>query len=169
MNRVSTLLARFEKAGTIAEDTILVTILCGMILLAAGQIFFRNLFGVGVFWGDELLRIMVLWIAVAGGVAASRADKHLSIAVLNHFLSSAWQTRIGLLTNLFTAIICGFLCWYGIEYVYSSYVYEDRVLGGLPAWIFQIIVPAGFGLIAWRYLLHAVTKAKTILSPEANP
>ncbi len=87
MSRVKRVLGALEKAGMAAEDAVLVLILTGMIVLAAGQIVLRNAFNIGFIWTDELLRLLVLWLAVAGSVAASRMDKHISIAVLDRFLS----------------------------------------------------------------------------------
>ena len=86
MGRLNTFLGRLEWAGKLAEDALLVLILSTMVLLAAGQIILRNFLDVGFIWGDELLRMLVLWLAVAGALAASRSDKHISIDVLNRFL-----------------------------------------------------------------------------------
>ena len=76
-------LERLERFGRVAEDALLVLILSSMILLAAGQIVLRNVLDIGFIWGDEALRLMVLWLAVAGAVAASRTDKHINIDVLD--------------------------------------------------------------------------------------
>ena len=86
MSQAETTLSRFEKAGRAGEDAVLVTILTAMILLAASQIVMRNFFNFGFIWTDEMLRMLVLWIAVAGAVAASRTDKHINIAILDRFL-----------------------------------------------------------------------------------
>ena len=66
---------RLEKTGKALEDGLLVLIVTVMILLAAMQIFLRNFFDIGFLWTDELLRLLVLWLAVAGAVAASRKDR----------------------------------------------------------------------------------------------
>ena len=86
MSRIESILARLERAGKLGEDAILVMILTTMILLAAGQIILRNFMDIGFIWADEMLRMLVLWLAVAGAVAASRNDKHINIDVLNRFL-----------------------------------------------------------------------------------
>ena len=64
------ILSSLARAGRWLEDALLVLILTGMILLAAAQIVLRNFFDVGFIWGDELLRMLVLWLAVAGAVAS---------------------------------------------------------------------------------------------------
>ena len=60
MSRAAAVLNKLEKAGTYAEDALLLVILISMIVLAGIQIFLRNFFDTGFFWGDELLRIMGL-------------------------------------------------------------------------------------------------------------
>ena len=68
MSRNTTILQRLDSAGKHAEDAVLVLILGSMILLATGQIIGRNLFDTAFFAGDELLRLMVLWLTLAGAV-----------------------------------------------------------------------------------------------------
>jgi TRAP-type C4-dicarboxylate transport system permease small subunit len=161
LSRLQSILAALEKTGRAAEDTVLVIILGGMIFLAAGQILLRNLFDIGFYWGDELLRLLVLWIAVAGAVAASRTDKHISIAILDRFLPEKSNTIARFFVNAFTAGICGLVTWYSISFVRTSFEYEDVLLGGVPAWILQLVLPVGFGLITYRYALFCI---RTLLS-----
>jgi len=153
---LQSILASLDKAGRTAEDAVLVLILTAMILLAASQIVLRNFFGFGFIWADELLRMLVLWIAVAGAVAASRTDKHINIAVLDRFLPPKTGAAVKVLVDLFTAGICLVVTWYSVNFVRTSYEYQDVLLGSVPAWILQLVLPVGFGLISWRYLLFAL-------------
>ncbi len=155
MSRVKRVLGALEKAGMAAEDAVLVLILTGMIVLAAGQIVLRNAFNIGFIWTDELLRLLVLWLAVAGSVAASRMDKHISIAVLDRFLSPTLKLAAKVLLELFTAAVCGLITWHSIEFVRSEYGAGETMLGDLPAWVFQLVLPVGFALITYRYSLFA--------------
>lgn len=164
MSRLDSILASLDKGGRIAEDTILVLILSGMILLAAGQIVLRNLFGFGFIWADELLRMLVLWIAVAGAVAASRTDKHINIAILDRFLPPRMGAAAKVLVDLFTAGICLIVTWYSVAFVRTSYEYEDVLLGNVPAWLLQLVLPVGFGLISWRYLLFTLKNLRALFS-----
>lgn len=149
-------LKRLEKAGKIAEDAILVLILGSMILLAAGQIILRNFFDFGIIWGDELLRLLVLWLAVAGAVAASRSNKHINIDVLNRFLPDRAALAVRIVVHLFTAVVCGVVAWFSLAFVQTSREFEDVLLGNVPAWILQAVLPVGFGLISWRYIVFTL-------------
>ena len=154
-----TLLDRLAAAGRWAEDAVLVAILAGMILLAAGQILLRNAFDVGFYWTDEALRLMVLWLTVAGAVAASRGDRHLNIAILDRFLPDRVQRPVKRLLHAFTAAVCGLIAWHAFRFVRTSHEFGDMLLGGVPAWVLQSVLPIGFGLMAWRYALQALGPA----------
>jgi TRAP-type C4-dicarboxylate transport system permease small subunit len=161
------LLERLERAGTLAENTILAFILFGMILLAGVQIFLRNFLDTNLFWGDEMLRLMVLWLTLAGGLAASRMDKHISIEVLDRFLPRKAQLPIRIVIDLFTAFICALFAWHGARFVMASYEFGDTLMKSTPAWMLQIVLPIGFGLMAYRHLVLALKRPFTVAATEA--
>jgi TRAP-type C4-dicarboxylate transport system permease small subunit len=149
------MLRRLESAGRWTEDLLLSLILTALIGLASWQIFARNFDGASLVTGDEMLRILVLWLTLAAAVAASRADRHIAISVLDRYLQG-WPLRlVRCLTHAFTATVCVFLCRYSVEFVQLSREFEDTLLGGVPAWWLQAPLPVGFGLMAYRHLLHA--------------
>jgi len=156
--RISKSLAHLDRAGRAGEDTLLVIILTSMILLAASQIVMRNFLNIGLIWGDELLRMLVLWIAVAGAIAASRSDKHINIAVLDRFLPEKLKQVVKVIIHLFTAIICGVVAWHSTQFVMTSREFGDILMGSVPAWIPQLILPVGFALICYRYSLFVVVE-----------
>ncbi|NOR18634.1 MAG: TRAP transporter small permease subunit [Xanthomonadales bacterium] len=159
MSRVAVIFNKLEKAGTYAEDTLLLIILLGMVLLAGSQILLRNFFDYSLFWGDEMLRMMVLWITIAGGLAASRMDKHISIEVLDRFLPARAQLLAKIIIDIFTASVCGLFAWHSGRFVMSSYEFGDTLMNSAPAWMLQIILPIGFGLMAYRHLVLALKRS----------
>jgi len=165
MSQKGSVFEKLEKAGTYAEDGLLLVILISMILLAGTQIVLRNFFDTGFFWGDELLRLLVLWLTIAGGLAASRMDKHISIAVIDRFLPQKAQIFSKTIIDLFTASICALFAWHSARFVMGSYEFGDMLMRNVPAWIFQSILPIGFGLMAYR---HLVLAAKRLFSENAS-
>jgi len=156
LSQVESNLSRLEKAGRVGEDAVLVIVLTAMILLAASQIVMRNIFNFGFIWSDEMLRMLVLYIAVAGAVAASRNDKHINIAILDRFLPDGIRLAVKIVIHLFTAGVCGIVTWHSVQFVQTSREYADVLMGSVPAWIPQLIMPIGFGLICYRYSLFVV-------------
>lgn len=161
------ILSSLARAGKWLEDALLVLILTGMILLAAAQIVLRNFFDVGFIWGDELLRMLVLWLAVAGAVAASRSDKHIAIELLNRYLPERGALAAKLVVHLFTAAVCGFVAWHALAFVRTSHEFGDLLLGSVPAWILQSVLPIGFGLVSWRYAVFTVRELFELFGRKA--
>jgi len=158
VKRIALYFDRLEKVGTHAEDALLLVILISMILLAGTQIFLRNILDTSLFWGDEMLRLMVLWLTIAGGLAASRMDKHISIAVLDRFLPVTAQRVTKLIIDVFTAGICALFAWHSARFVMGSYEFGDTLMRNVPAWTMQIILPIGFSLMAYRHLILAIKR-----------
>lgn len=158
MKRIASIFNGLEKAGSHAEDALLLVILISMILLAGAQIVLRNFLDTSLFWGDEMLRMMVLWLTIAGGLAASRMDKHISIAVVDRFLPVRVQLVTKIIIDLFTASICALFAWQSGRFVMGSYEFGDTLMRHVPAWTLQIILPIGFALMAFRHLVLAIKR-----------
>lgn len=144
------------KALHLAEDLVLMLLLGGLVTLAAAQILLRNLFEAGLPWADPLLRLIVLWLALAGALAAARDNKHIRIDLLSRFLPeslAAWTDR---LTSAFTATVCALLAWHGGRLVWLEYQDGATVAPGIPAWAAELIIPLGFGLMALRLVLQTL-------------
>lgn len=156
--RIAPIFSKLEKAGTLAEDALLLVILIGMVLLAGTQIVLRNFFDFSLFWGDEMLRLMVLWLTIAGGLAASRMDKHISITVLDRFLPARAQLISRIIIDIFTASICALFALHSARFVMGSFEFGDTLMRDVPAWTLQIILPVGFGLMAFRHLVLAIAR-----------
>ncbi len=150
------------------EDGILVVLLSVMILVAAAQILLRNFFDVGLSWGDQTLRILVLWVGLMGAVAASRENKHINIDVLLQFLSTRGRSLSQVAVGLFTAFVCGVVAFYAGRFVYLDYEAGAKVFGSLPAWIVEIILPAGFALITIRYMIFTLAQFKDFMVREGK-
>lgn len=157
------MIERLAKWGAAAENTVLVILLVTMMVLATSQIVLRNFFGAGFVWADELLRLMVLWLALAGSVAAARADKQISINVLSRFLPARGKAVMRVVANLFTAVVCGLLAYHSGRFLAASFEYEDQLLGGMPAWWFQVVMPVAFGLMCWRYVVFVVISVRDVV------
>lgn len=158
----------FNRIVQYIEDMLLVMLLSGMILLAVLQIVQRNVLGSGFVWTDELLRIMVLAIALVGSVAASRDDNHINIDIFTKFLPPRVKLVVRIFVEGFTAAICSVVTWHAVTFVKMEKEVASTILGDLPAWIFQSMIPLCFGLIAWRYLsrassnVHRLAKGKDL-------
>lgn len=138
------------------EDGILVSLLILMIGMAAGQVVLRNFFDSGLYWSDSLVRVAVLWVALVGAMVASRDDSHIRIDLVSRLVSPAYKHWVERLTRLFTFIVLCLFTWGSGNFVYYEYVDEAIAFGDVPAWMLEVIMPVGGGVMAIRYLLLAI-------------
>jgi len=135
------------------EDWFLIVSLAVMVVLAVAQIFYRNIFGEGVVWIDPLLRVLVLWVAIAGAVVATRTDNHIRIDFFTRYVSKKYIKYLQRSVYAFCIFVCGFIAWHAVRFVQMDYEFNTIAFANVPAWITELIIPVGFIMIALRYLL----------------
>ncbi len=158
--------ARLQRLGNAVENAALVALLGAMMLLAVTQIALRLFFSTGFVWADELLKLIVLWIALIASVAASGNRRHLRIDILSHFVPVRLARLPMVVAEGFAAGICGLLTYQSWRYVSLSREFGDTVLVGIPAWIAYGILPLGCALMTWRFLVSALVEAALLLRPH---
>ncbi len=151
------------------EDGLLVLILSTMIALAVYQIIARNVFTEGVVWIDPLLRTLVLWVALAGAVVATRTDNHIRIDVFAKYMPKHVLPYIQRTVYLFTFSICLLIAWHALRFVLSEYEYGTIAFSGIPAWLTASIIPLSFLLIALRYFLLILSPYEREIHEDVLP
>ena len=168
MSETTGLADRLERWGTAAENAVLVMLLGVLMLLAVGQIAMRIFFSAGFIWADELVKLLVLWIALVASIAASRSDRHLRIDVLSHFVAAKYARFPRMIVDLFAAFVCGVLAWQSWRYLQLTIEFEDTVLVDLPAWIAYGLLPLSFVLMCYRFLLLSGSNLMRVIRPQAD-
>ncbi len=155
---LTAIIERLDRFGRLLENIALVIMLGGMILLAVSQIVLREVFNTGVFWADEAVKLMVLWLAMVGSIAASRDNRHIRIDVLSHVLPGVLVNVARIVVDLFAAAVCAVIAWQAWRYlqVEIEFASDFQVLGDTPAWIAHVIVPAAFALVSYRFVILAI-------------
>lgn len=162
------LLGRLEEAGAALETILLVSILTAMMLVAVGQIVMREAFGTGFGWADELVRLMVLWLAMIGSIAACRENRHIRIDALSHVLPDIAVKLIRVLVDVFATFVCAVIAFQAWRYLQIEIEYGDEVLVNTPAWIAHSIMPAAFFLMAYRFLIGALRQVGDLVFDKAE-
>jgi len=147
VNRILTYIHRFE-------DGLLSLLLLSMIVLAATQIFIRNLFDSGIVWADPLLRVMVLWLGLMGALAASRENKHITIDVLNRLMTDKVRHLTRIFNALFTAIVTAIIAYHSTLFVLIERESNSVAFSNIPAWMLVVIIPITFAIMSVRNLIH---------------
>ena len=147
------------------EDGLLIFTLGAMILLALSQIILRNLFDSGIEWSEPLLRVMVMWLGLLGAIVATKQNQHISIDAISRLLPNAGKFISAIIANLFSAAICATISYHATLFVVMEYEDGMTAFSNIPAWLCESIIPIGFGLMAFRFLLNS--SASFIRSADA--
>ena len=130
------------------EETLLVSLLLAMICLAFAH--------------------MVLWIALIGAVVASRDQRHINIDLISRFLPPVGKRVAGVVSALFTVLICAALSWYSFDFVKMEYESPSPAFAQVPTWLCESIMPIAFALMAIRYFIHGLRMAIMGISVESS-
>ena len=155
IHRLQPALARLVKIVTWAENTMLIAMLALMVLLAAAQILLRNFLDTSIYGADQLLRLLVLWVALLGAVSASREGKHIHVDAIARWLPPGINAGVTALTDLFTLCVCLALAWQSLRFIQSARESAEMAFGSFPVWVAAMILPLAFMLIGLRYALRA--------------
>lgn len=159
--------SRFVAALHRLEDTLMIAIFLAMLTMAVLQIVLREVFSVGISWGDVLVRILVLWICLLGAMIATRLDKHIRIDVVALFMPEGIQTALRGGVRLFAAGVCGMMTWQGMRLVLLDFEFGTRAFARVPAWVCEVIIPFGFAVMALRYTIISITYFKEMLTQSS--
>jgi TRAP-type C4-dicarboxylate transport system permease small subunit len=150
------------RALRFVEDGVLTVLVVALILLAGGQIVARLAFDSGLLWADDLLRVLVLWTALVGAMAAAREDKHLAVDVVARFWHGVPRRIARFVTQGFAAAVCAVMAWYCWQLVLLEREGGALSFLGVPTWITQLILPFAFTVMllrfGWRALRAVVTE-----------
>lgn len=166
--KLKTVLGHLDAAGRLIENTLLVALLGGMMLLSVGQIIAREMFNTGLYWSGDVVKIMVLWLAMVGAVAACRENRHIRIDALSHLLSDKMVGVSRLLVDVFAAAICGVIAFYAWQYVQIERMDNETVLNSIPLWLVHLVVPVSFALLSYRFLIGVGRQALSLGSPATE-
>ncbi|MBV1869719.1 MAG: TRAP transporter small permease [Gammaproteobacteria bacterium] len=135
------------------EDSLLALMLLTMILLAVAQIFLRNIFDTGIVWGDPLIRVMVIWVALAGAMVAGRNNSHISIDIISPWVNFKTLKLLRSASTLFTAIVCGIMVYHSIDFILLEVEDGSMAFASIPIWVCELIIPIAFTVLTLRFII----------------
>ena len=175
------LITKLDKSLAKAEEIIMALMLVGMVLLAAVEVLSRNIWHTGFAWALETLLNTTLFLGLLGAAVATSEGRHLNIDLFSRVVKGRAKYLLKVLIGLFGVIVCLLLSyggWQCYELAYDAVVKEAAGFGGtaftaftqsfsdgnIPEWLSQLGLCAGFGLIAFHFLLRLIRDLSTVLT-----
>lgn len=138
-----------------AEDLLLAALALGLLGLAVAQIALRLVFDSGLDWAEMAGRAGVFWLALLGALGATRDRRHIAIDALPRVLPPWARQLAWWASQSAAAALCAAMAWLGWGLVQLEREAPVPFIAGVPSWWPMLVLPAGFGLMALRFLLAA--------------
>jgi len=138
-----------------AENLLLIVPLLAMMLLPVVEILLRWLFHTGISGSSTIVQHLTLVVGMVGGAVAAREGRLLALSPAQTLFKGRTKAAARIFSSGFAAAISGFLCVDSVQYVLEVRPLGKILVYGLPVWAVQLILPAGFGVVACRLLWHA--------------
>ena len=164
---MSKLLRIIDKSLAAVENTLIIILVAVMVLMAFLQVILRN-FDAGLLWADIFLRHLVLWVGFIGASLATRDEKHISIDALSRLVPERFLPYVKLIVDAVTLVICLVLANAGYQFLGYEIEANTILFNDIPAWPFQLIIPAGFALIAFRFFLKILERMNLIFGSATS-
>jgi len=166
-----------DKAVGRLEGWLIVAFLSTMVSLTFLQVLLRALYRYGhvawanalvgqIDWSEPLVRLLVLWTAFLGASLITGENKHIKIDILSDLLPRRWLPLRELLLSIACMVVAGLMAKASMGYIRMEMTFDARPFLGIPTWLGQIILPAGFSLLLFRFLVRGLEQA--ILLLEGN-
>lgn len=145
-----------EQAIYHLESGVLTALFLALVVLGLAQIGMRNIADMALPWADGAMRAIVLWLAMVGGMVASGRLRHIRIDLVERWLPPRPLSVLRRLVFATTALVCLALTRTSLKIVALEFEFQATAFLGVPNWVVQSIIPIGFGIMAARFLAHAV-------------
>jgi tripartite ATP-independent transporter DctM subunit len=132
-----------------AEHALSVVALTLLTLLPIAEIVLRR-FDSGIPGGTPFVQHLTLVVALLGGALAARDDRLLALATGSLLPAGSVTIAAKALAGFVGACVAAMLARSGLDVVRLEREAGRMITEGVPVWAFQVLLPLGFAVIAWR-------------------
>ena len=108
----------------------------------------------GIPGSTVIVQHLTLWIAFIGAALAARSNQLLALSA-NTFLPERWVGSVRIFVSAVGAAIAMCLAWAGAVFVNAERLGAGELAAGIPRWMAQAAMPAGFLAVAAGIVWHA--------------
>ena len=160
-------LERIDRILARVEGWFIIGLLWTMVLLMFVQVALRSFYTYGHFrlanemlgsldWSGPLVQLLVLWLTFLGSSLLIREGKHIKIDLFETILPPKWLPAREFILALVSLVILGIMVKVCTNYLIMEMEFGGKSLFYLPSWVGQTILPLGFALLFFRFLIKAI-------------
>jgi tripartite ATP-independent transporter DctM subunit len=149
------------------ERWLTVTALCLMSLLPVSEMAARLVHVHGVPGSTVFVQHLTLWIAFLGAALAAGSGRLLSLSA-NTFLPERWKAPARVFVSAAGAAVTVSLAYAALLFVRAEWQGGGILAAGVPLWLAESVMPAGFLLLALRLVWTASPQLQPRLAAAAG-
>ena len=138
------------------ENAFLILVISLMVCLPLIQIVSRTLALPSPLWIDSAVRLLVLWLCMAGAMLATREKAHIRIDILHRLLDKQLATLLMRLGHMIAALACAMLAWSTAQLTWIDYQDQVTAFMQIPLWLCESIIPFSFLVMSLRFGLRSL-------------
>ena len=115
------------------------------------QVLARNFFDMGFPDLDVIMRYLSLFVIFMGATLATERCAHIKIDIVSSLLPADFSRKLARPLFFLSALVCMSFCWYSLLFWLDEWEFSSmNEKWSVP---FALIIPTGFGLLAFHFLL----------------
>ena len=150
--------------GTRAEMWAVSAIGLAMVALPTLAAIYRRFTGQSIAGAAVYTQHLTLWIGFLGALLATAQSKHLALSTLDMLPEGRARTFARSYGSALAALVNAALAYAATVMVIADRQRSDVLEGGVPEFVFELIMPVCFALMAVRFAKMAPTRIARIIS-----
>ena len=157
----------FDKIIARIEGWLIIMFLWLMVIFTFVQVCLRALYTHGhvqwanclmghLDWSEPFVRLLFLWLTFLGASLVTRDKKHIKIDLFGSLLPQKWLPVREFILSTVCVLISVILLKVCVGYVRMEMDFGQTLFSNFPAWIGELIIPVGFTLILFRFILRSI-------------
>ena len=155
LRTIAARLSRIPGALRGAEGLLAAGALAAMALLPLAEIAARPFVAGGIPGSIPFVQHLTLWVGFLGAGLAARQDKLIALATATFIPQGAARQAAQAFAATVGAAVSALLAWSAIDVVAIEMEVGGEIALGVPSWVFQLVLPASFAVIAARLAWRA--------------
>jgi tripartite ATP-independent transporter DctM subunit len=106
----------------------------------------------------------LLVVGLLSGMICTRKGEHLSIAIAQYYFPEKVKKPLAVISCLISALVMTIIGWCGAAFVRIA-LSPPNIIGFIPDQVFGLIIPIGYGIMAFRFARLAPIKGRLRILP----
>ena len=157
--------AASEPAWMRLADGLMALALAAMVLLVFGNVVLRYGFGTGLAWGEEISRLLFVWLVFIGATSAYPRGEQMAFTGLVARFKGRALLAATLLVHLAVLVSCVLVAWGAWQQVMVGTNSKSVVLG-YPMWLLPLPAFVGSLVIGVAALANLMQRRALVLGHE---